>query len=366
MARLIVLHAHGDAETAQGLCSDLPEFRAVAIAATNTSEPVKLGAGVVLCLVWSRTVAAEGAVKVFSAVAELNRYSTIVLRLDETPLPGALKALRAPEIDGFLSSQELSHHFRDFGEQAKARVEREDSARRPEVWARREVAGRRDVDAGRARRETFSGGFTRGFASSVAVIGLGGSLALGVSDQLRQEGFFVLDANASTHAVESNGAGLASVIDPDSIYQPFASSVDGVGSFEQLDADADMLRATAERERQVIAARLAEVAANLDASRKLTEQRIELLERAGDSVITPQQFARASAPAASTRVETVRSAALELTQVVSVAFEEDEALDLVQVAEFEAPAGDLHEAAMRILAKETLASAGDDGGVEHI
>jgi hypothetical protein len=311
MARLIILHVAEDSAMARQLCGDLPEFRAVALAAPSVSEPFKVGAGVVLCLLWSPSAA--GAADAFAALAELNQRNAVVLRLDNAPLAPALARLRLPLAEGFQSSQEISALFRAAGDQARsAPQESGDDQLRPDVWARRDVAARSPLEdevlPSVKRSGGFAGGMARGFASSVAVLGISGGVTLGVSDQLRNEGFFILDASAAAAQLGQTAQPVV-VLSAEDLYQPFGAvnQPQQLGTFEQLSVEADALRDLSKAERNLIAERLADVSASLDATRKLTDARIEMLEQAaGGASAAPLQLAQAAA--AQRAVQTAQAA----------------------------------------------------------
>ncbi|MGE3141850.1 MAG: hypothetical protein AB7L65_00875 [Hyphomonadaceae bacterium] len=157
MNAALIVHAEQDSAAAVGVCAIMPEARTVPLGAVAVANRTPL------ILLWSAHAAAESLGERFAALALAHMAPVALCRLDAAELGADLDALRIATFNGALSGKAFLRAAHD------ALAE-----------ARRHGPVRRRSEAGRGEH-AFAVGLARGFTSSVAVLGLGGVVAVGAA-----------------------------------------------------------------------------------------------------------------------------------------------------------------------------------------
>lgn len=296
MSFLVIAHAPADAEAAQRLAGTVRSMGAVAIAIDDRAHHLTFGADSIFAILWSERAAA--AADAMASLVERGLNAAFLVALDEGALPDRLAALdlyvvRSREEVEILEAVKVARREprRTRRPMARPPVNRHAEAqqfyvptRRPVATPPRVAAPARPVPHAASKSSSylgvFAGGAARGFASSVAMIGVGGVIAIGAQERAGLLGTSPAEPSAHDaygHAY-SEDVGATSVSD-DVIYEPFDSDErTPVLDRQSLEQQAATLRAVATAQRAAIEARLNQAVDNVDVARDQTIVVIDQLD----------------------------------------------------------------------------------------
>lgn len=243
MTHALIAHSPQDAAHAVGICQVVRNAKPILAAPFEAAQK-----RAPLMLLWSRNAIGEGAA--WAAIAIAQQGPVCICRVDDAALDAELAELNIVQIDGELSGREF----------ARASVA-------AFVEARRRGPVRRREQAAQGRDWAFAAGMARGFASSVAVLGLGSVAAVGAADKV--DGARAIEDVLSLFGAPSQAVAAESYDDAAPVALPSHEGLRSiVASMQQRD----------DLERTAVIQRLNEVETDLAVSEEKTGAMIDKLQ----------------------------------------------------------------------------------------
>jgi hypothetical protein len=286
MARLFVLHVAEDAAVARQFCKELTEFCAFPVALGQERLPLYVGPGALMAVVWSEHTAHSARAQSLLWLVAINAARSFVICRPELQLPDTLAQLPLGRLSALHLGEDLKAEVRGvFKIAATPALGPGDKPARAEIQRRGSCGA--SIGEGATVKSAFASGMVRGLASSVAAMGLGGSLTFGVGGGIQSGGLFTTGAAAMpTNMATEESTHISAPAD--SIFEPFKHSTDSDGfssNFEQLHEEANALRAAVASDRKYVEAYLADASSSIEQVRRSTDGRIARLEAAASGRI---------------------------------------------------------------------------------
>lgn len=328
MSQMIIAHAPADAALAREVCGALAEFQPLALPVRAGGAPVNFGPNVLISMLWTPQAAAL--TDRFAQLTAAGGGRALVM-CDQAEAPEALRVARPVITDVRQAPEELARLVRALQKSAVRSDAPPPSARGDSAPMQKpapkasaaplapaaETMPAHMIEQGKA----LSGGMARGFASSVAMLGLGGVVTLGVGERIDNGALFGTDqAHASGAFANAAVEVMGSTADPVQGFEPGHN----VLSYEEMIAGADHLRSQAAQDRAEVAQILSQTAQSIEATRKETDRTLERLEslsqgggvfgaqfRADADTVTPQRAQVAATQAQPHEQKPVQQASAE-------------------------------------------------------
>ncbi len=301
MSSVVVAHVPADAEAAQAACAALQHAGALSVALKDGARPLSFGAGIVLGIVWSSK--AVGSEPAFLAMLAASTNPVFVVRADDAPLGAELFAQKLHVTPAHATPEDVAAAFK-IARLTAGRGRRfvqtmsEPAKNAPAIAPNLTTSMERDVRSDKSivsaavgsapnakpagYKSVFLGGMTQGLASSVAVLGLGGVITIGIQERAGVLGMSPTSAQALENATDFALVQIAGATDDvdTALYEPFEASLQhGVLEGDALAAEAAKLRAVAQAQGAQIDARLGAASDTLSVVRTQTTYVVERLEQ---------------------------------------------------------------------------------------
>ncbi|HWA00030.1 MAG TPA: hypothetical protein VG841_06915 [Caulobacterales bacterium] len=198
MSRLILAHAPGDEATAERVAAGVRGVSVLVLPVGPKTRPPVLGPGVLLGLIWSHHAASSPASLLLAQFATGAR-GAFVIHADETLPSAALAELRLISTPAHATTEDVAAAMRTARLFAAHRAPQ---ARALHTPAFEYVAADRNTRPSYSRM--FVSGMTRGLASSLAVVGVGGGITFGIQESAGLVGAssLMLSGGLDAHAAE--------------------------------------------------------------------------------------------------------------------------------------------------------------------
>jgi hypothetical protein len=291
MTCIVIGHVPADAEAAQELALQLRTHAAITVAIDALSPPLSFGSDIAVALLWSER--AIGSDNAFASLLQRNLNPTFIIPLDTTPIGPRVSDFNLFVLHTGADEASVAHAVKiaRFAPNSAGRGVRPNAPMRgeaPRLAVRRPVAMQRPAGSiepqpvgKRHYAGIFAGGAARGFAGSMATLGLGAVVAVGLQERAGLLSVSQADARGLEDAhdrayVEQAGATASP---DDEIFAPFATSEQvQILDHETLEAQAATLRAIATAQRVAIEQHLQSASGELDSARGRTFGVVDQLE----------------------------------------------------------------------------------------